>query len=153
VALAVPPILVNTYVGVRQADADAVDAARGAGMTGWQVLRQVELPLAVPLIMTGLRTAAVQVVATAALAAVVGLGGLGRLIIDGLAFGVTRGARPGLPLVIVGSVLIAVLAVATELLLGRVERAVTPRGLRGDAVPLRETPDADDPVLTSRPTA
>ncbi len=131
VALAVPPILVNTYVGVRQVDADARDAAVGAGMTPWQVLRGVELPLAAPLILTGVRTSAVQVVATATLGAYTGLGGLGRLIFDGFAAGATRGnPPPGLARVVVGSALVAVFAIATELVLARVERAVTPRGLQ-----------------------
>jgi osmoprotectant transport system permease protein len=150
VALAIPPILVNTYVGVRQVDRDAVDAARGAGMTGRQVLREVELPLAAPLIMTGLRTSAVQVVATATLGGYVGLGGLGRLIFDGFAFGVTRGARTGLPLVVVGSLLVAIMAILTEVGLARVEKAVTPQGIRRDGPVVGETPDVDEPVLTAR---
>jgi osmoprotectant transport system permease protein len=151
VALAVPPILVNTYVGVQQVEPDVVDAAHGMGLTGFQVLRQVELPIAVPLIMTGFRTAAVQVVATATLAAYVGLGGIGRIIFDGFFAGVTRGARPGLGRVIVGSVLVALLAVATELALARLERAVTPRGLRARAP--TSSLDTDEPTLTTRPAA
>jgi osmoprotectant transport system permease protein len=151
VALAVPPILVNTYVGVQQVEPDVVDAAHGMGLTGFQVLRQVELPIAVPLIMTGFRTAAVQVVATATLAAYVGLGGIGRIIFDGFFAGVTRGARPGLGRVIVGSVLVALLAVATELALARLERAVTPRGLRTRAP--TSSPDTDEPTLTTRAAA
>ena len=79
-------MLTNAYVGIRGADPDAVDAARGMGMSGWQVLRRVELPLAVPLIMAGVRLAAVQVVATATIAALVAGGGLGMLITAG--FGV-----------------------------------------------------------------
>ncbi len=153
VALAIPPILVNTYVGVRQVDRDVVDAARGNGYTGWQILREVEVPLAIPLILTGLRTAAVQVVATAALAAYVGLGGLGRLIIDGLAAGVTRGdPPPGLARVVIGCVCVALLAIATELLLGRLERALTPRGIRTrlEDSALEEQPDPERPELTTR---
>jgi osmoprotectant transport system permease protein len=155
VALAVPPILVNTYVGVQQVDAEAVDAAHGMGLTPFQVLRQVELPVAVPLIMTGFRTAAVQVVATATLAAYVGLGGIGRIIFDGFFAGVTRGDRPGLGRVIVGSVLVALLAVATEIALARLERLVTPRGLRlRDATePLTAPPHTDEPALTTRTAA
>jgi osmoprotectant transport system permease protein len=76
VALAIPPILTNTYVGVRQVDPEIRDAAAGMGLTGAQILRQVEVPMALPVIMAGVRTSAVQVVATATLAAVVGLGGL-----------------------------------------------------------------------------
>src|SRR5690606_6736434 len=85
VALAVPPILVNTFEGVRGVDADAKDAARGMGMTGWGVLWRAELPMAQPLILLGLRKSAIQVVATATIAAYPGFGGLGRYIIDGLA--------------------------------------------------------------------
>jgi osmoprotectant transport system permease protein len=150
VALAVPPILVNTYVGVQQVDPEVVDAANGMGLTGFQVLREVELPVAAPLIMTGFRTAAVQVVATATLAAYVGLGGIGRIIFDGFSAGVTRADRPGLARVIVGALLVALLAVATEVALGRAERAVTPRGLR----PRSDTDvlvDSDDAALTTRP--
>ncbi|MGZ8585998.1 MAG: ABC transporter permease, partial [Actinomycetota bacterium] len=80
VFLAVPPILTNTYVGVQQVEPDAVEAARGMGMTGMQTLRSLEVPLAAPLIVTGCRTAAVQVVATATLAALIAGGGLGRFI-------------------------------------------------------------------------
>jgi osmoprotectant transport system permease protein len=85
IALAVPPILVNTYEGVRGVDPDLADAAKGMGMTGPQVLLQVEAPVALPLILLGLRTAAVQIVATATIAAYVSLGGIGRFIFDGLA--------------------------------------------------------------------
>ena len=82
---AIPPLLTNAYVGMRGVDPDVKDAARGMGMTGGQLIRKVELPLAVPLIFGGIRTATVQVVATATLAAVVAGGGLGRYIVDGRA--------------------------------------------------------------------
>jgi osmoprotectant transport system permease protein len=85
VVLAVPAMLVNTYVGIRDVDRSVVDAARGTGMQGWQVLLRVEVPVALPLIFLGLRLAAIQVVSTATIAAYVGLGGLGRYIIDGQA--------------------------------------------------------------------
>jgi osmoprotectant transport system permease protein len=85
VVLAVPAMLVNTYVGIRDVDRSVVDAARGTGMQGWQVLFRVEVPVALPLIFLGLRLAAIQVVSTATIAAYVGLGGLGRYIIDGQA--------------------------------------------------------------------
>ena len=81
---AIPPLLTNTYVGIREVDPDVVEAARGMGLSGWPVLLRVELPLAVPLIAAGVRTAAVQVVATATLAALVGGGGLGVIINDRL---------------------------------------------------------------------
>ncbi|HEX3202482.1 MAG TPA: ABC transporter permease, partial [Actinomycetes bacterium] len=82
-ALAVPPIVTNSYVGVRSVDPEIREAAEGMGMRGRQVLWRVELPVAMPLIMAGVRTSTVQVVATATLAAYVGLGGLGRYLIDG----------------------------------------------------------------------
>jgi osmoprotectant transport system permease protein len=85
VAIAIPPILLNTDVGIRAIDPQIRDAARGMGMTGWQALWKVEVPLALPLILAGLRSAAGQVIATATVAAFVGLGGLGRFIIDGYA--------------------------------------------------------------------
>jgi osmoprotectant transport system permease protein len=85
VVIAIPPILLNTDVGIRSVDPGVRDAARGMGMTGWQALWRVEVPIAMPLILAGLRSAAGQVVATATIAAYVGLGGLGRFIIDGYA--------------------------------------------------------------------
>jgi len=123
VALAIPPIVTNAYTGIRQVDRDAVEAARGMGMGEARVLFRVELPVAVPLVMAGVRTAGVQVVATAGLAAVVAWGGLGRFIIDGLA----QGDRVQL---FGGAVLIAVLSILTELGLGLLQRVLTPAGLR-----------------------
>src|SRR5919202_712363 len=122
VALAVPPIVTNSYAGVRSVDRDVRDAAEGMGMRGRQVLWQVELPVAMPLIMAGIRTSAVQVVATATLAAYVGLGGLGRYLIDGL-------SQRDLPQVVGGAILVALLSLLTELLLGRVQTLVVSRGL------------------------
>jgi osmoprotectant transport system permease protein len=124
VALAVPPIVTNSYIGVRSVDRDVRDAAEGMGMRGRQVLWQVELPVAMPLIMAGIRTSAVQVVATATLAAFVGLGGLGRYLIDGL-------SQRDLPQVVGGAILVAVLSLLTELALGRVQSMVVSRGLAG----------------------
>jgi osmoprotectant transport system permease protein len=120
VLLAIPPILTNTYVGIQTVDADTLEAARGMGMTEGDVLRRLELPLAAPLIVAGLRTAAVQVVATATLAAVVAGGGLGRLITDGFATG--NDAQ-----IFGGAVLVAVLAILTELGFGLLQRSVAPR--------------------------
>ena len=122
VALAVPPIVTNSYIGVRSVDRDVREAAEGMGMRGRQVLWQVELPVAMPLIMAGIRTSAVQVVATATLAAFVGLGGLGRYLIDGL-------SQRDLPQVVGGAILVALLSLLTELLLGRVQALVVSRGL------------------------
>ncbi|MCU1484698.1 MAG: Glycine betaine transport system permease protein [Actinomycetia bacterium] len=121
VVLAVPPMLVNAYVGVAEVDNELRDAARGMGMTGWQSLRRVELPLALPLVMGGIRTGAVQVVATATLAAYIAEGGLGRYIVDG------QSVQDNVT-VFAGALVVALLSVATELGLGAVQRAVTPRG-------------------------
>ncbi|MEU1888504.1 ABC transporter permease subunit [Micromonospora sp. WMMD987] len=123
---AVPPLLANAYTGVRQADPEARDAARGMGLSGWQVLRRVELPLAVPYLAAGFRTAAVQVVATAALASFVNGGGLGQIIRAGFGLDIAAGGGQ----IIAGGVLVAGLALAAEGVLALVERAVTPRPLR-----------------------
>jgi osmoprotectant transport system permease protein len=122
IALAVPPIVTNSYIGVRSVDRDVRDAAEGMGMRGRQVLWNVELPVAMPLIMAGIRTSAVQVVATATLAAFVGLGGLGRYLIDGL-------SQRDLAQVVGGAILVAVLSLLTELVLGRVQTLVVSEGL------------------------
>ena len=122
IALAVPPIVTNSYIGVRSVDRDVRDAAEGMGMRGRQVLWEVELPVATPLIMAGIRTSAVQVVATATLAAFVGLGGLGRYLIDGL-------SQRDLAQVVGGALLVAVLSLLTELVLGRVQTLVVSEGL------------------------
>lgn len=124
VLLAIPPILTNTYVGIQAVDPDIIEAGRGMGLSGRDILLGLETPLAARLIMAGLRTAAVQVVATATLAALIGGGGLGRYIIDGEA----QGDQPKL---IAGAILVALLAVITEVVFGWVERRVTPRALRG----------------------
>jgi osmoprotectant transport system permease protein len=107
VLFAIPPILTNAYVGIREVDRAAVDAARGMGMSGWQVLRRVELPLAAPMVVQGLRLAGVQVVATATIAALAGAGGLGRLITQGF-------SRQDQPMLLAGAVLVAALALAVE---------------------------------------
>jgi osmoprotectant transport system permease protein len=121
--LALPPVLTNAYVAVREVDRDVVEAARGMGLSGTQVLRGVELPLATPVIVSGIRTAAVQVVATVALGALFTGGGLGRDIVDGLANNSPAQAAAG-------ALGVALLAVVTEVGLGLAERAVTPRALR-----------------------
>ncbi|MFG1950618.1 ABC transporter permease [Micromonospora sp. NPDC048830] len=123
---AVPPLLANAYTGVRQADPEARDAARGMGLSGGQVLRRVELPLAVPYLAAGFRTATVQVVATAALASFVNGGGLGQIIRAGFGLDIAAGGGQ----IIAGGVLVAGLAVLVELVLALVERLVTPRPLR-----------------------
>ena len=121
-ALAIPPIVTNSYIGVRSVDPDVRQAAEGMGMRGRQVLWQVELPMAMPLIMAGIRTSAVQVVATATLAAVVGLGGLGRYLIDGF-------SQQDLYQVVGGAILVAVVARLTELVLAGVQALVVSPGL------------------------
>ena len=122
VLLAIPPILTNAYVGVRQVDRDTVDSARGMGMKGAQIVRRIELPLAIPLIFGGIRTSAVNVVATATLAPLAGLSSLGDPIINVSTYG--DSGRLG------AAILVAFLAVATELSLAAVQRAMTPKGLR-----------------------
>jgi osmoprotectant transport system permease protein len=115
VALAVPSIVTNTYAGMTAVDPDVKDAARGQGMRGHQVLFQVELPLALPLIMTGLRLALIQVVSTATVAAYVSFGGLGRFVFDGL-------AQRDLVQVLGGAVLVAVVAIVLDLGLSGLQR-------------------------------
>jgi len=118
--LGIPVILINTYVGIQQVDPDAVEAARGMGMSGRQVLFGLEVPLATPLIMTGLRLAAVQIVATAGLAALIAGGALGRYIVDGY-------AQQDTPKVVAGAILIAALALLTDLLFSLLSRVAAPR--------------------------
>ena len=122
VILAIPPILTNAYVGVAGVDREARDAAVGMGLSGAQVLRRVELPLSVPLVMAGVRTSAVTVVATATIAAVISENNLGRYIIDGYA------VRDEVQIV-AGAIVVALLSVLTERGLAVLQRAVTPRGL------------------------
>ncbi|MCU1432966.1 MAG: transporter permease [Actinotalea sp.] len=123
---AVPPLLANAHLGVRQADPQALDAARGMGMSGAQVLWRVEVPLAVPYLAAGFRTAAVQVVATAALASFVNGGGLGQIVTQGFGLGLAVGGGQ----ILVGGLLVALLAVLVEVVLAGVERLVTPGPLR-----------------------
>lgn len=118
--LAIPPILTNTYTGIAGVDRDTVEAARGMGMSGGQILRKLELPLAAPVIAAGVRTAAVQVVATATLAALIAGGTLGLFIVRG--FRVNDNDR-----ILGGAILVAVLAILTELALGALERRLRPR--------------------------
>jgi osmoprotectant transport system permease protein len=123
VLLGIPPILTNAYVGVRQVDADVVEAARGMGMRSLEVLRGVELPLAAPVIMAGIRTASVQIIATATLGALVATGGLGTFITDGLAVSDTAS-------ILTGALLVALLAVIADAGFGALERLTTPTGVR-----------------------
>jgi osmoprotectant transport system permease protein len=128
VVLALPPILTNTYAGVQNVDPAARDAARGMGMTGMQVLRKVEFPCALPLIMSGLRSATLQVIATVAVAAYLPfLGGLGRFIIDGSQD--INNLQYGYPAMVAAGLTVAVLAVLADGLLGLVQRLVVSPGL------------------------
>ena len=128
VVLAVPPILVNTYAGLRGIDADLVEAGRGVGMSERQLLTGIELPLAVPVIVAGIRSGAVQVVATSTLGAIFGFGGLGRYIVDGIA----RFSLGGAAQMLAGVVLVASLVIATDLLFALIQRLLTPRAIRAE---------------------
>jgi osmoprotectant transport system permease protein len=153
-ALAVPPILTNAYVGVREVDPEVRSAARGMGMSAPQILWRVEAPLALPLVMAGVRTAAVEVVATATLAAFVSYVDLGTYIFAGLA---TQNHVETFS----GGLLVAILALVTDLVLAAVQRAVTPEGLRrsghaartrgvgADAVTVRQAAGASAPSSAS----
>ncbi|HEX5591086.1 MAG TPA: ABC transporter permease [Candidatus Limnocylindrales bacterium] len=121
VLLAIPPILVNAVASLRDVDAEVVESGRGMGMTEWQVLRGVEIPAALPSIVAGVRTSAVQVVATATLAALVAGGGLGRYIVDG--FALQRYDR-----LVAGALLVALLALLTERGLTALERRLARGG-------------------------
>jgi osmoprotectant transport system permease protein len=125
VVIAVPPILANTYAGVQNVDPAVRDAAAGMGMTGVQVLRRVELPCSLPLIFSGVRSATLQVIATATIASYLPLlGGLGRFIYDGF-------HQQDYPQMISGGVLVAVLAVVVDLLLALIQQCAVSRGISG----------------------
>jgi osmoprotectant transport system permease protein len=125
IALAIPPIITNTYVGMSEVDEGIRDSAAGVGMRSWQRMVKVEMPIALPLIMAGIRISALQVVATATLAAVVASGGLGRFIVDGIAV-------RDFPRVFAGALLVAALALSIEALLALSQRAMVSEGLRAE---------------------
>jgi osmoprotectant transport system permease protein len=125
VVLAIPPILTNAYVAVDGVQTDAVEAARGMGMTDRQIITRVELPLALPLIFAGIRTAVVFVVATATIAAIAGGGGLGDIIVNQAAYGLEG--------VVGAAICVSVLALAADAALGLVQRLLTPPGLLAEA--------------------
>jgi osmoprotectant transport system permease protein len=135
IALAIPPLLTNTYVGMIGVDEEVRDAARGMGMSGWQMVTRAELPLALPLMLAGVRTASFQVIATATLAAVVASGGLGQYITQGLA------VRDDVQ-VVCGSILVVGLAVAVEALIAALQRMIIPAPLRHTNHQLEESIDA-----------
>jgi len=123
ILLGIPPILINTYTGIRGIDPAAIDAARGMGMTSWQIATRIQAPLVTPLVAAGIRTSAVQIVATATLAAFIGAGGYGDYIVDGLSvFNNTE--------LIVGAVSVAVLAMLIEVFMSWLQRVSTPEGLK-----------------------
>ena len=123
IILGVPPILINTYTGIRGIDPAAIDAAKGMGMTSWQIATRIQAPLVTPLVAAGIRTSAVQIVATATLATFIGAGGFGDYIVDGITvFNNTE--------LIVGAVSVAVLAMIIEISLSWLQRLLTPEGLK-----------------------
>jgi osmoprotectant transport system permease protein len=123
ILLGIPPILLNTYTGIRIIDPATIDAAKGMGMTTWQIVTRIQAPLVTPLVAAGIRTSAVQIVATATLAAFIGAGGYGDYIVDGLnVLNYTE--------LVVGAVSVAVLAILIEVLMSWLQRALTPEGLK-----------------------
>jgi osmoprotectant transport system permease protein len=116
--LALPPVLINTYAGIRAIDAAVIESAAGMGMSRYQILRRIELPLALPSILTGIRTAAVEVIASATLASFINGGGLGDFVQIGFSLN-----KPGIMLV--GAIPVALLALTAELVLGGIQRATT----------------------------
>lgn len=123
IVLGIPPILINTYTGIRGIDPATIDAAKGMGMTTVQIVIRIQAPLVTPLIAAGIRTSAVQIIATATLAAEIGAGGYGAYIVDGLSlFNYTE--------LIVGAVSVAVLAILVEVLMSWLQRILTPEGLK-----------------------
>jgi osmoprotectant transport system permease protein len=123
VALGIPPILASTYAGLSGVDPATIDAARGMGMTGREILTKVEIPIAMPLIISGLRAATLQIVSTATIAALVSLGGLGRYVVDGLKL-------RDFPQMFTGALLVALLAILLDVAFAVVGRAVVSAGLK-----------------------
>jgi len=123
VVLGIPPILLNTYTGLRGIDPATIDAARGMGMTIWQILMRIQIPLVLPVLAAGIRTAAVQIIATATLAAYIGAGGYGMYITDGVAtFNNTE--------ILAGAIPVALLAMLIEVLMSWLQYIFTPTGLQ-----------------------
>ncbi len=123
IVLGIPPILLNTYTGIRGIDPATIDAAKGMGMTSWQIATRIQTPLVTPLVAAGIRTSAVQIVATATLAAFIGAGGYGDYIVDGLnVFNYTE--------LIVGAVSVAILAILVEVFMSWLQSVLTPEGLK-----------------------
>ncbi len=125
--LGIPPILLNTYTGIRGIDPATIDSARGMGMTQQQIITRIQAPLVLPIIAAGVRTSAVQVIATATLAAVIGAGGYGEYIFSGL-------YQLDNIQILAGAIPVAILALIAEVLLSQLQRALTPKGLRIQAI-------------------
>lgn len=126
IVLGIPPILLNTYTSLRDIDPATIDAARGMGMTAWQVISRIQIPLVLPIVAAGVRTSAVQIVATATLAGLIGAGGYGDYIIDGMyKFNNTE--------ILAGAIPVALLALLIEIVMSWLQRVLTPAGLRKDA--------------------
>jgi osmoprotectant transport system permease protein len=123
--LAIPPLLVSTYAGLRSVDRDLIEAGRGMGLTERQILGRIEIPIASSIIVGGFRTATLQVIATETIGAILGGGGLGRFIFDGINQG-----RAGQPSIWAGAILVSALAIGVDALLALVQRRLTPRALR-----------------------
>ena len=121
--LALPPIVLNTITGIAGIDPDIVDAARGMGMTRREILRRIEWPLALPVIFAGLRTAAIQVISGAVLAAFIGGGGLGDFITSGI-------AMMAIPQLLVGAIPVTLLAIGADFAFGALQQRITPEGVR-----------------------
>ncbi len=125
IIVGIPPVLLNTYTGIRGVDPAMIDSARGMGMTTWQIVTKIQTPLVLPLVAAGVRTTAVQIVATATLAAFIGAGGYGDYIVDGISVF-------NYPELIAGALAVAVFAIIVEVFMGWLQRRVTPVGLRLD---------------------
>jgi len=125
VALGIPPILASTYAGLSGVDPATIDAARGMGMTGREILTKVEIPIALPLIISGVRSATLQIVSTATIAALVSLGGLGRYVVDGLKL-------RDFPQMFSGALLVALLAIALDAIFALIGRITVSDGLKVD---------------------
>ncbi len=131
ILLGIPPILLNTYTGIRGVDPAMIDAAKGMGMTRWQIASKIQAPLVTPLVAAGVRTSAVQIVATATLAAFIAAGGYGDYIVDGISVF-------NYPELIAGSLAVAVFAIIIEVFMGWLQRRLTPVGIRiEDVQPLK----------------
>ncbi len=123
IIVGVPPVLLNTYTGIRGVDPAMIDAAKGMGMTTWQIVTKIQAPLVIPLVAAGVRTMAVQIVATATIAAFIGAGGYGEYIVDGIQVF-------NYPELLAGSIAVAIFAIIVEVFMGWLQRRVTPAGLR-----------------------